>query len=55
MPVEWETEIGAIGQDRFHAVDRKVMGHAFAIHNELGRIHWINVDHHTIALRTLRR
>ena len=37
MPVECGVEIGAVGQERFHAVDRLVMKHAFDIHNTLGR------------------
>ena len=37
MPVECSVEVGAVDQERFHAVDRAVMRHAFDIHNALGR------------------
>ncbi len=37
MPVDCAIEIDALDQERFHAVDKQVMGHAFAIHNTLGR------------------
>jgi GxxExxY protein len=37
MPVECSVEIRPVEQERFHAVDRVVMGHAFDIHNTLGR------------------
>ena len=37
MPVECSVEAVPVGQERFHAVDRVVMGHAFDIHNALGR------------------
>jgi len=37
MPVECSVEITPVGQERFHAVDRDVMRHAFDIHNALGR------------------
>ena len=37
MPVECGVEIKPVGQERFHAIDRVVMQHVFAIHNTLGR------------------
>lgn len=37
MPVECHVEITPVGQERFHAVDKVVMGHVFDIHNTLGR------------------
>ena len=37
MPVEFEFEIEVVGQERFHALDKLVMKHAFDIHNTLGR------------------
>lgn len=37
MPVECAVTLTVTGQDRFHEVDRVIMGHAFDIHNELGR------------------
>ena len=37
MPVECSVEINPVGQERFHAIDRVVMRHAFDIHNTLGR------------------
>ncbi|MDK2857414.1 MAG: hypothetical protein PWQ89_533 [Verrucomicrobiota bacterium] len=38
MPIKSSAVIRPLGQDAFHAVDKKVMGHAFAIHNEMGRL-----------------
>ncbi len=37
MPVECDLKVPAGGQDRFHAVDKVIMRHAFNIHNSLGR------------------
>jgi GxxExxY protein len=37
MPVECSVEFDRVGQERFHAVDKLVMRHAFDIHNTLGR------------------
>jgi len=37
MPVECKFQIKPLNQDAFHAIDKVVMGHAFDIHNELGR------------------
>jgi GxxExxY protein len=37
MPVECSVEFSPVGQERFHAVDKAVMRHAFDIHNTLGR------------------
>lgn len=37
MPVECSVEIRPVGQERFHSIDKVVMGHAFDIHNTLGR------------------
>ncbi|MCX6880377.1 MAG: GxxExxY protein [Verrucomicrobia bacterium] len=37
MPIECHVEITPVGQERFHAVDKVVMGHVFDIHNTLGR------------------
>jgi GxxExxY protein len=37
MPVECSVEFERIGQDQFHALDKRVMGHAFDIHNTMGR------------------
>jgi len=37
MPVCCEVEIVPIEQERFHAIDKVVMRHAFDIHNSLGR------------------
>jgi GxxExxY protein len=37
MPVECAAVSKVIGQEEFHAIDRKVMGEVFAIHNSMGR------------------
>ncbi len=37
MPIESAVFIQPLDQDAFHALDKKVMGHAFSIHNQLGR------------------
>ncbi len=37
MPVECSIAVERIEQERFHAIDRAVMGQVFAIHNDLGR------------------
>ena len=43
MPIESSVFIQPLDQDAFHALDKKVMGHAFAIHNQLGRFFDENV------------
>jgi GxxExxY protein len=42
MPIECDITCQPIGQEEFHRVDKQVMRHAFAIHNELGR--FLNED-----------
>lgn len=37
MPIEVATEIRVFDQEEFHALDRKLMGIVFDIHNEFGR------------------
>ncbi len=37
MPVNCQVNPAMVGQNRFHAVDKAVMRHAFDIHNSLGR------------------
>jgi GxxExxY protein len=37
MPVECSVAVNPVRQERFHAVDKVVMRHAFDIHNSLGR------------------
>ena len=37
MPVACDLPAEAVDQERFHEIDRAVMGQAFALHNELGR------------------
>ena len=37
MPIECSVEIRPIDQESFHKIDNIVMGHVFAIHNQLGR------------------
>jgi GxxExxY protein len=37
MPIEVSTRILLLGQDEFHALDRKLMGIVFDVHNQFGR------------------
>jgi GxxExxY protein len=37
MPIECKFQVKPLDQDAFHAIDKVVMGHAFDIHNEMGR------------------
>ena len=37
MPIVCDLPSEAVDQERFHEIDRTVMGQAFAVHNELGR------------------
>ena len=37
MPIEVKTEIRVFDQEQFHALDRRVMGVVFDVHNEFGR------------------
>ena len=37
MPIEVATEIRVFNQEEFHALDRKLMGIVFDVHNEFGR------------------
>ena len=37
MPVECSVAVEKMGQEQFHAIDKVVMGQAFAVHNALGR------------------
>lgn len=37
MPVEFGVEVFPVGQERFHALDKVLMRHAFDMHNALGR------------------
>lgn len=37
MPIYCSASLSPVDQEAFHALDKKVMKHAFAIHNELGR------------------
>ena len=38
MPIEISAPITHVSQDEFHAIERTMLGHAFAIHNEFGRL-----------------
>jgi GxxExxY protein len=38
MPIEISTAIEAYDQETFHAVDRRIMGVVFDVHNEFGRL-----------------
>jgi GxxExxY protein len=38
MPIEMSTAIEAFDQEEFHALDRRIMGVVFDIHNEFGRL-----------------
>jgi GxxExxY protein len=37
MPIEVQTEIRVFDQEEFHALDRRIMGVVFTVHNEFGR------------------
>lgn len=37
MPIKCDVEISPVGQERFHALDKVLMRHAFDMHNGLGR------------------
>src|SRR6266550_4017428 len=37
MSIEVATEIRVLGQEEFHALDRRLMAVVFAVHNEFGR------------------
>jgi len=38
MPIEVSTRIQAYDQEEFHALDRRIMGVVFEVHNEFGRL-----------------
>jgi GxxExxY protein len=38
MPIEVSTRIQAYDQEQFHALDRRIMGVVFDVHNEFGRL-----------------
>lgn len=38
MPIEPSIPISAISQDEFHRIHKVMLGHAFKIHNDLGRL-----------------
>jgi GxxExxY protein len=38
MPIELSKPIASVSQDEFHAIDKRMMRHAFAIHNQFGRM-----------------
>ena len=38
VPIEASIPIRVISQDAFHAIDHVMLGHAFAVHNEYGRL-----------------
>src|SRR6266478_1879052 len=38
MPIEVSTEIKPCDQEEFHAMDRRIMGVVFEVHNEFGRL-----------------
>jgi GxxExxY protein len=38
VPIELSIPIRVISQDAFHAIDHVMLGHAFAVHNEYGRL-----------------
>jgi hypothetical protein len=37
VPITCSAQITPLDQEAFHDLDKKVMKHAFAVHNELGR------------------
>lgn len=38
MPIEPSIPIRCISKDEFHEIDQRMLGHAFAIHNQFGRL-----------------
>lgn len=51
MPIECDTQILQVGQERFHDVDKVLIGHAFNIHNTLGRFCDERIYQNELALR----
>ena len=38
VPIELSMPIRVVSQEAFHAIDKVMLGHAFAVHNEFGRL-----------------
>lgn len=53
MPIEVSTRIQALDQEEFHALDRRIMGVVFEVHNELGRLLDEDLYKREIATRCL--
>jgi len=53
MPVEFEVEVFPVGQERFHAVDKVLMRHAFDMHNALGRFFDERIYQDELAMRCM--
>lgn len=54
MPIENSVFIEPLDQDAFHALDKEVMKHAFAVHNDLGRFFDENIYQAELVRRCLR-
>jgi len=55
MPIEPQTEIKVFNQEEFHALDRRVLGVIFEVHNEFGRFLDELLFKREIATRSLKR
>jgi GxxExxY protein len=51
MPIEFKFSVEAMTKDRFHEIDYKVMGHAFDIQNEYGRLFDESIYHSEVIQR----
>ncbi len=51
MPVEFGVEVFPVGQERFHALDKVLMRHAFDMHNALGRFFDERIYQEELAVR----
>ena len=51
MPIECSTPLISVAQEEFHELDKEVMKHAFAVHNEMGRFFDEDIYQATLARR----
>ena len=51
MPIECSVPLRLVAQDEFYVLDKEVMKHAFAIHNEMGRLFDENIYQAELARR----
>jgi len=54
VPIESSVLIQPLDQDAFHALDKKVMGHAFSIHNQFGRFFDENIYQAELVRRCIQ-